>query len=291
MKIAVLTDVHANYVALQAVTDHIESWKPDLVIQAGDLVNRGPKPAECLNFALEKQASHGWLFIRGNHEDYVITQSRPDTPSSGAYAEVHRASIWTYQQLDCTVTHLESMPSKQDMIDPGGNLVRFVHGSILHNRDGIYPETSDWDILPKIGLSRSESINNPVVFCAGHTHRPLIRTLEGVLVVNAGSAGLPFDGDTRPCYAQLTWQAGNWKAEIVRVNYDFQQAKRDFFECGYLNGGGPLVELVLIELRTATSQLYNWSSRYQALALAGKISMRQSVDEYLKEQNITKEYL
>ena len=286
MKIAVLTDIHANYVALQAVADHIESWKPDRVIQAGDLVNRGPKPAECLNFALEKQASHGWLFIRGNHEDYVITQSRRDTPRSGAYAEVHRASIWTYQQLNCTVTDLEEMPSKQDVIDPGGNLVRFVHASVLHNRDGIYPETSDVNILPKIGFSRSESKNNPVVFCAGHTHRPLIRTVRGVLVINAGSVGLPFDGDTRSCYAQLTWQAGNWKAEIVRVNYDIHQAKRDFFESGYLNGGGPLVELVLIELRTATSQLYNWSTHYQALVLAGKISMRQSVDEYLAEQSL-----
>ncbi|HEX7974983.1 MAG TPA: metallophosphoesterase, partial [Anaerolineales bacterium] len=72
MKLAVLADIHANYVALQAVAAHIQAWQPDAVIVAGDVINRGPRPAECLHFVLEKEKTEGWRLVRGNHEDYVI---------------------------------------------------------------------------------------------------------------------------------------------------------------------------------------------------------------------------
>ena len=53
MKIAIIADPHANYFALQATIDHVESWKPDAVVVVGDLVNRGPRPSECLHLVLE----------------------------------------------------------------------------------------------------------------------------------------------------------------------------------------------------------------------------------------------
>ena len=53
---------------------------------------------------------------------------------------------------------------------------------------------------------------------------------NGRLVVNAGAVGLPFDGDTRASYAQLTWQCGAWHADVIRLDYDRRQAGRDFYE-------------------------------------------------------------
>ena len=55
MKLAVLADIHANWPALQAVTEHLEAWQPDQVIVDGDTVNRGPRPAECLRFVQDRQ--------------------------------------------------------------------------------------------------------------------------------------------------------------------------------------------------------------------------------------------
>ena len=102
--------------------------------------------------------------------------------------------------------------------------------------------------------------------------------------MNAGSAGLPFDGDNRLSYAQLTWRNGLWNAEIIRLKYDTFRAENDFIASGYLDGGGPLVRLVQIELKTASSQLYNWAVKYQEPVRRGEISMRESVRQYL--QNI-----
>ncbi|MCK5644023.1 MAG: metallophosphoesterase family protein, partial [Gammaproteobacteria bacterium] len=222
MKIAVLADIHANLSALKTAKDHIENWNPDYVIIAGDLVNRGPRPLECFQYVREKQLNYGWKLIRGNHEEYVLHNINPRTLYTSPEIDVHRASIWTGKQLGVEVETLKALPIQAEGRRPDGGEVRFVHGSMKGMRDGIYPETSDEELREKIELSDKQKDNYPPpsVFCVGHTHRPLIRTLDGTTVVNAGSVGLPFDGDTRLAYAQLIWQGENWKTEIVRLEYD-----------------------------------------------------------------------
>jgi predicted phosphodiesterase len=282
MKIALLADIHANYWALNAAIDHLSSWRPDRVIIAGDIVNRGPRPAECLELIQHRVESEKWLVLRGNHEDYVILHANPDAPHQGPALEVHRASRWTYQQLGENVTALVVMPLKQVFPGPDGRSVQFVHGSLMGTRDGVYPETSDYSLRKKVGLDHlSPGDNSLALFGVGHTHRPVIRWLNDVLVVNAGSVGLPFDHDTRLTYAQLTWQNGNWRAEIVRLDYDLDRAERDFYDTGYLENAGPLTQLVMIELLTASSHLYNWAIEFQESALKGTISVAESVQKYL----------
>ena len=123
---------------------------------------------------------------------------------------------------------------------PDGGEARVVHASMRHNRDNILPDTPD-EIL------REQIAPAPPLICVGHTHRPLIRMIDATLVVNAGSAGLPFDGDVRASYAQLTWQAG-WQATIARVNYDRDQTKRDYEETGFMRDSGPIAALIYDEI-------------------------------------------
>ncbi len=142
-------------------------------------------------------------------------------------------------------------------------------------------------MILKHGLTLPGSWNNDpglTLFAVGHTHRPLVRPLNGTLVVNAGSAGLPFDLDTRPSYARLEYRRGGWQTQIVRVDYDMQRAEQDFFSTGYLEGGGPLIRLVLIELQQARSQLFQWTKRYQARVLHGELSMEKSVQAAIEEK-------
>ena len=147
------------------------------------------------------------------------------------------------------------------------------------NRDGIYPETGDQALANKVGLN--DMAISPGLVCVGHTHRPLIRNLNNTLVVNAGSTGLPFDGDRRPSYAKLSWSDDHWDAEIVRFDYDHEKAVEDFDVTGYLKNAGPLTELVLIELKEARSQLYQWAVKYQERVMSGEISMHESVQHFL----------
>ena len=274
MKLAVLADIHANWPALQAVTEHLEAWRPDQVIVAGDIVNRGPRPAECLRFVQDRQRTSGWLVVRGNHEEYVMTHAAPNAPRSGPSFELHRGSFWTYQQLGGSVADLEAMPLCLSLIGPDRNEVRVTHASMLGTREGIYRRTPDEELGRKIGTPA------PALLCVGHTHIPLSRSLDGTLVVNVGSVGLPFDRDTRAGYAQMEWRKGRWRVEIVRLDYDRARAERDFFETGFIEGSA-LAHLVLIELRQGRSQLYEWARQYESRILSGEMTMHDSVQAFV----------
>jgi putative phosphoesterase len=274
MKIAILADIHANWRALQAVADHIEQWQPDHVIVAGDVVNRGPRPRECLQFIQSKERASGWRCVIGNHEEYVISHARPGAARSGPRFEINHTSFWTYQQLDCDVTHLSDWPFQRSLWLEDGE-VRFVHASMRGTRDGVHVETSDEDLRQKIAPS-------PRVLVVGHTHKPLVRPIDQTLVVNVGSVGLPFDGDPRAGYAQLTWRAGAWHADIMRLAYDREQADRDFDESGFSEQVGPMARLIRDELRRARSNLFEWSAQYEAAVLAGAVSIDASARRYLQ---------
>ncbi len=279
MKIAVLADIHANYPALLEVDEHLQRWEPDLVFVAGDTVNRGPRPVECLHFVQEKVRQEGWHLIRGNHEDYVIMHSQPDAPRQGPLFDLFYYSYWTFEQLGRDTSMLEVMPEEfsYDIADCGE--FRGVHASMRSNRHGIYPEMTN-GILKKL-------INPPpAVLAVGHTHRPLVRQVEETLVVNAGSVGLPFDGDPRAAFAQIQLSNGDWSAEIVRLPYDVAKTKQDYFDTGFIDDAGPLAKLIQLELEHSLSQLYQWVSRYMDLVLAGEISVASAADEYLENPSI-----
>lgn len=276
MKLAIFADVHSNLPALQAVIKDIQSWSPDRVIIAGDLVNRGPRPLECLELIHEKVESDGWIILRGNHEDYVLCHEQSDAPLSGPPFEVHRASYWTFEKVSAMMSVLRNLPLTLSFLDAQGEEVRVTHASMRGIRDGLYPWMPDEKIQKRLGAP-------PKLFCVGHTHLPFVRQLDDTLVVNVGSAGLPFDGDIRPSYARLAWRNGIWTAEIIRVNYDMQTAERDFISTGYLEEAGPLAHLVLLELQHARSQLYQWAKLFQDRVLAGEVTMNQAVEAFLHQ--------
>lgn len=281
MKLAVLGDIHGNLVALQRVAAHLEQWQPDVVVVAGDVVNRGPRPLECLQFVQKKEQTAKWRVVRGNHEDYVIGFAQPNNRCNGPAFEVFRSTYWTYCQLKQDVSALEAMPFQISLTAPDGTEIWVVHASVHHNRDGVFPLTTDAQLRQKIRLPQHAP---PALFCTAHTHCPLVRSIDQTLVVNAGAVGLPFDGDRRTGYAQLTWHKGQWQAEIIRLDYDRRQAERDFFETGFMAGGGPLTQLILDEFYIARPHLYQWTQQYETLALAGKITVEEAVTTYLAER-------
>jgi hypothetical protein len=108
-----------------------------------------------------------------------------------------------------------------------------------------------------------------------------VRAVDATLVVNAGSVGLPFDGDTQASYAQLCWRRGAWQAAIARVPYDRARAERDYAETGFLQGSGVIAPLIYDEFRTARPRLNRWMARYKQAVLAGELSAANSVRDYL----------
>lgn len=281
MKIAVLADIHGNLVGLHTVADHIATWQPDAIVLAGDIVNRGAYPLECLRFVQQKQTTAGWQIVRGNHEEYVAAYAQPDAPRSGIEFEIFRASYWTYRQLNCEVSDLMALPFQLTLAGPDGSEMYITHASPRATTDGIFPFTTDSELRQKISNAGSRP---PAVLCVGHTHAPLIRQIDNTLVVNVGSVGTPFDGDPRASYAQLTWRRNGWQAHIIRLEYDREQAARDFVESGFLAGTGPIGTLMMYEWRTAYPHIPEWLAQYHKRVLAGEMPLAKAVREFLAQR-------
>jgi predicted phosphodiesterase len=276
MKIAVLSDIHGNYAALEAVVEDIDRWQPDVTVVNGDVVNRGPCSVACWDLVRQRQEQDGWRIVGGNHEAYVAAWLDRVPEEDSRRFEVDRSSYWTYCQLNGRAPALAALPSQVEITGPDGSVVRLTHGSMRGARDGIYHETPPSQMREQIAPA-------PDVFCTAHTHKPLLRELDGTLLINSGSAGTSFDGDPRLSYARLTWEDGEWRARIVRLPYDWERMARDFEKSGFREGGGPLVDIFYEEWRSARPLINRWVRQYEEAFLQGEIELEASVHQFLRQ--------
>ena len=279
MKVAVLSDIHGNLPALEAVVAHIDAWSPDRVVVDGDIINRGPLSGNCLDLLVERYQAQRWHLLRGNHEEFVLDCGGPDQPLSGPMFEMKQFAHFALGQVVNHVNLLRLLPDIFEQPGPDGQLLRIVHASMRSNRDGIYPMTPDEEIRRQIAPA-------PAVFVTGHTHRPLMRQVDNTWVVNIGSVGSPFDEDRRASYGQFTWRQDRWQAEIVRVDYDYQQIEADYVQSGFLEQGGPLAQIMLVELRKGRGLIHHWASRYERAVINGDMTLEESVRLVLGEESI-----
>lgn len=274
MKLAILSDIHGNWPALAAVAADIDAWEPDSVLVNGDIVNDGPSNPACWDYIARRRETDGWHVLRGNHEDYVVEWRDPATPRSGPLFELTRASRWTYDQLDGRVDELAALAERWEWAAPDGSLVVAMHGTLLGNRAGIYPFTSDDEVRRRI-------VTGAAVFATAHTHVPHLRWLDNTRVINVGSVGIPGDGDGRASYGRLTWTPEGWEAAIVRVPYDRAAAERDYFTSGFMDGVGPEAELSLVQFRMASDVRTRWSAVFRERILRGELTVAESVRMWL----------
>jgi predicted phosphodiesterase len=275
MKVAVFSDVQAVLPALEAFIEHVEPWQPDMVVMAGDLVNRGPDSGGCLALFDHMRRERGWLPVNGNHEVWVLSCSEGPAKSEGE-REIRRFTDLAWRQVADQADRLRGWPDHLCLHPPAADAwLHVTHGTMAGNRDGITANTTDESLIGKL----PEGI---ALFVSGHTHRTHQRYTQGMDVVNVGSAGSPFDGDVRGSYGRFTWRGGRWHTELVRFDYDRDRADREFESFGFLDEGGPLARLVYIEWKRAQMLIGGWRRRWQAAVLRGEVSLEHSVTDYLR---------
>ncbi|WP_295449512.1 metallophosphoesterase family protein [uncultured Thiodictyon sp.] len=279
MRVVIFSDVQANLPAMQEVVERIHHWAPDLVVMAGDLVNRGPKSLDCLELFDGLRRAHGWLPVQGNHETWILRCGR-ETPANALEADLRRFADWTYAQVKPRLAALLDWPDH--LCFHGGaadSWVHVTHGTMANNRDGIGVSVSDESLRGKLPPDIA-------LFVTAHTHRPLERVFEGTPILNVGSAGSPFDGDVRGSYAQLEWRGARWHAEIVRFSYDRVQADRDFLDSGFIEEGGPLARILYEEWRQARPLMSQWRRDFEPAVLTGERPAGPAVNEFLAQVGI-----
>jgi len=275
MKVAVFSDVQGNLPALETAIEHIQAWGPDLVIMAGDLINRGPRSGECLDRFQNLRAREGWLPVLGNHESWVLHCGR-ERPSDALDADMRRFADFAFDQISGREHQLLDWPDHLCFDGQGeDNWVHVTHGTLAGNRDGISPSSTDDDLHGKL----PEDI---ALFVTAHTHKPLVRHFNDIDILNVGSVGSPFDSDIRASYGKIELRGERWHTDIVRIDYDRAATDRDFSDSGFLDLGGPLARIVYQEWRSARLLMPHWHQTYSRAVYNGDIDLEHAVDEFLR---------
>ncbi len=221
-RMAVLSDIHGNLLALEAILADLErQGQPDVYWVLGDLVAFLPWPRETLE---RLRSLPNVAFLQGNTDRYLVTGRRPLAPVHSpedwarmpAFLEMRDALFrWTVERLAWEdYLFLRDLPTRLEMDMPGYGRVVGVHAVPGDDETNIFPDTPEEEILPHLaGLDASMLIY-------GHTHRPLDRSVGGVRLVNPGSIGFSLDGDPRVGYALLDFRGAECTVAIRRVEYD-----------------------------------------------------------------------
>jgi predicted phosphodiesterase len=251
MRYALISDIHANLPALEAVlTDIATHARADATYHLGDLVGYAPWPDEVVAL-LERAGIPG---VAGTYDSTVATDYKHcgckyEDPVQEALS--HRSYEWTRARVaPATRRFLGGLPFRIDLLPNGGHLagpkVTLVHGTPTLNTLYWTEDRSD-DFCRKMAAHAGATAGD--VLCFGHTHKPWHRTVQGVHFVNTGSVGRPKDGDWRAGYVVLEVGGGtpSVSVEFRRVEYDLARAMGGIRASGlpeeladYLRTGGAL---------------------------------------------------
>ena len=275
MKYAVLSDIHANLAALEAITEDIEQWNPDFVVVNGDVINRGPQPAECWAFVQERMKTCGWQLTRGNHEEYVLNHLEPASNKKS-----FPLSAWTLKQMEGYIPQLRAMETSwSDGIGTERGEIRVIHASMAGSRAGIYPSDSQ-------ELVREYIDPAPAVLVVGHIHLPFVRLIDQTMLVNAGSAGQPCYGEKKGCYAQIKWENKTWQAEIRRIPYDRATTQAAWLASGIFNETDLVTQMIYHEWRTANPLLLKWMREYAPMVDSGEYGEEELLGIFFEREGL-----
>lgn len=216
-RLAVISDIHGNIHALNAVLEDIEKRDVDLIVCLGDLVGYGAFPNE----VIETIRSRNIPTIRGNYDDGVGF----DKPECGcSYTEPDEIERGN-QSLEWTKRHTNErnkryLASLLDSIttEDYGWVLWFVHGSPRRINEYLFEGKPESALKIVIGDKKVDAL------FFGHTHLPYDRVVDGIHFINVGSAGKPKDGDPRAAYALVTISEEDINVEFPRVAYDVAAA-------------------------------------------------------------------
>ena len=222
MRLAIVSDVHGNLAALDAVIADLDARSPDLIVHGGDLAVIGPRPAEIIDVIRER----GWLGVLGNTDEILFDPS-------GQIEQERRApklrdwlrtlfevlTPWARERLgEERLSWLRELPKawRRDRL-------LLIHAAPDDLWRAPMPNAPAEELLQSYGGRDADLV------IYGHIHRPYVRQLGNMTVANSGSVGLPYDGDPRSSYLLID----NGVAVVRRVEYDLERAEQDAIDVDF----------------------------------------------------------
>lgn len=261
MKLAVISDIHGNYKALEAFLQYLKVHPVEGIICLGDYVTDAPYPQRLLALLYEMRRQYPCYMIRGNREEYLINNAHesqgwhPSSPNGALY----------YTALHVTpedIAFFESLPSSDLVRISGYRDITICHGA---------PEMirGNFEFDPELKHRVMRELTTKYLL-GGHSHHQEVYEQEGKLYVNPGALGLAIDHvGGRAEFACLHGdERGEWKPELLSISYDLEGFLQDFADSGLDEYGKVLNRAVKKTLRTGRNYFFEAVS--EACRLSGR---------------------
>ncbi len=214
MRIAVISDIHANLPALESVERSLKSDAPDTIVVLGDISSKGAFPRECADRLFSADA----LMVRGNAEDRMTEDVPEPDGSCETFVELCRMEHWMRERLDeRQMYEMARLPGELELETPQGTWWMY-HATPGNPARAVLPWRTP-GFLDEITQGKKIA---KIVYA--HVHHAFCLSLAGRLIVNSGSVGSPFDGDPRASYVLLDMCRSRTDVTVRRVEYNIALA-------------------------------------------------------------------
>lgn len=240
MKIAVISDIHGNMEALEAVMQDINKRGCERIFVLGDYAMAGAEPAKTVDFFMNKKSDSRYSMIQGNTDLMIVDYTEETYESVRAKAPIMAAALKDDVKIlsSAEKDFLKQLPAQLEEEIEGVKFL-LVHGSPRRNNEDILPDTPLEEVEKML-----ENVDADVVLC-GHTHIPCgFQTSTKKTVVNAGSVGRPFTPEPKSCYLTINVENGACEFEHFFVSYNNELAAEKLRKCNF-EGAEKLAAMLL----------------------------------------------
>jgi putative phosphoesterase len=226
MKAAFISDIHGNAGALETLLADIQKKRVDQIYVLGDICYRGPEPKRSLELIRSLETD----VIKGNADEWVVRGVQKGEVPEQALEMMNRERDWTVAQLDrADLDYLDKLPLEMNLIMDGISIHVF-HATPESLFDIVLPGVDDELLKSKLMSSKDAQI-----YMYGHIHKPYVKYINGKIIMNTGSVGLPFDGLAMASYAVVEIVDGNITTSIERVSYNIEMVAEQYRKAEYPN--------------------------------------------------------
>ncbi|MEW5942119.1 MAG: metallophosphoesterase family protein [Chloroflexota bacterium] len=234
--LAILSDIHGNLPALEAVLADMRSFRVDQIVVAGDVVNFGPFSKQTAEIVIER----GWLTVRGNNEYFLLDYGTPRAPAEWGDSVSFAPTAWMVRQFDAGLkSRLARWPDTLNLRFDDAPPIQVFHGAPNDCWDSIFWTLTDAEIEKLLA-----GVEANFVVC-GHTHLPMDRQAGRWRIFNPGSVGVPLDGIFSASYMLLEGNERGWTPTFRRVPFDYDAVFAEFERSGFNRECGPIGRLVV----------------------------------------------
>jgi putative phosphoesterase len=223
MKIAVLSDIHGNHIALETCMEEIKRRGIQKLLFLGDYIGELAYPQKTMKYIKKLMQDYECYFIRGNKEDYWPERENDKSVVWREGDSTTGMMLYGYTNLnEDDIAFFKSLEYMQTISFEGLPTIAAYHGS--HSRNGNKLKLKDDNLHILL-----EDTGESVVLC-GHTHKRKELVMEGRVLLNPGSVGLPLDSKGLSQFLILSGENGKWSYEFVDMEYDIDAAIQELHE-------------------------------------------------------------